>query len=273
LRREFQTLLTRNDPPPYHKTVKALLPDLKPAMSRATSTPSGQHALLLVGSPKAKPSTSAAVGGYLMQRLQENGWQVETMKLRARLQKPDGQHELLEAVERADLIVLSFPIYNDSLPYLVAYALQLIAARKPARANSKSQRLVAIANNGFPEPHHNLPAISICRRFAERCGFGWARGMAIGGGEALSAGQPLPEIKRKLPPVGHLMRALDLAAASLTEEGVVPTAAVRLIARNPIYPFPFSSYRWIFLRVAARRMEREAAENGVSPAMLRTRPY
>jgi multimeric flavodoxin WrbA len=273
LQDRFQALLARIDPLPHPQTVRELCTELSASTAGAGSALSECRALLLTGSPKAIPSTSAALGGYLMQRLAERGWQTENMKLRAHLRQPEAQSQLLAAVDRADLIVLAYPLYNDALPYLVTCTLQLIGRRLSKPLRRRPQRLVVISNNGFPEPHHNLPAISICRRFAETAGLDWAGGLAVGGGEALSAGQPLHQIRRVLPPVKHVMRALDLAAEALSDGQGVPDKAANLIARNPIHPAPFASYRWIFRRKAARRWEREAAENGVALASLRAQPY
>jgi multimeric flavodoxin WrbA len=270
LQQEFQELFSRIDALPRPKHLKALLPSLRSASAIAASD---RRALLLIGSPKAKPSTSAALGQYLAQGLEGRNWQVEMLKVRPRLRESEVQAQLLEAVDRTDLILLAFPLYNDSPPYLVTYALQLIAAWRRTLVRTKPQHMMVIVNNGFPEPHHNLPAVAVCRRFAEECRLHWAGGLIVGGGEALSGGQALPEIKRVLPPVRHVMQALDLAAASLSEEKPLPMEATRLIARNPIYPAPFSSYRWIFRRVAARRWEREAAANGLTSTMLLDRPY
>jgi multimeric flavodoxin WrbA len=272
LGREFEELLTRTDPLPRRESLKTYLADLDPFSARPATASTGRQALLLTGSPKGKPSTSAALGSYLMQRMERHNWQTETLKLSARLHQPDKQNELREAIEQSDLVVLAFPLYNDSLPYLVAYAMELVAAGTLMQARMQPRRLVAIVNNGFPEPHHNIPAIAVCRRFALGSGFDWQGGLVVGGGEALSAGQPLQEIKRILPPVRHIMRALDSTAAALAEGQAIPPQAARLISRNPLHPVPFSGYRWIFRRVAARRWEREAAENGLSPAMLRDRP-
>jgi multimeric flavodoxin WrbA len=273
LRRQFADLLGRADPAPRPASLRALLRDLYPTLAGAAPAV-GRQALLLVGSPKSRRSTSAALGGYLLERLAANGWQTETLKLRAQLRQPEARAELLAAVDRADLIVLAFPLYNDSLPYLVLYGLQLLGRHRAAQARPRPQRLVAIANNGFPEPHHNLLALAVCRRFAEVSGLDWSGGLAVGGGEALSGGQPLPELTRRvLPPVGYLMRALDLAAGALAVGQGVPPGAARLLARNPIYPAPFASYRWIFQRVAARRWEREAAANALTPPRLRAQPF
>jgi len=64
-----------------------------------------RRALLIVGSPKTnEPSTSSALGGYLADRLQQRGWETERLTLRASLNRPEGESELLAAVERAGLI-------------------------------------------------------------------------------------------------------------------------------------------------------------------------
>jgi multimeric flavodoxin WrbA len=270
---ELKDLLTRTDPFPNLSNLDVLLPTLSPASIGVKPAASGKRALLITGSPKAKPSTSAALGNYLTQRLEKRCWQVETLKLHPRLQEHEKHAQLLEAIDRTDLIILAFPLYNDSPPYLVTYALQLIAAWRLTPVRTKPQHMMVIVNNGFPEPHHNLPAVAVCRRFAEECRLHWAGGLIVGGGEALSGGRSLPEIKRVLPPVRHVMRALDLAAANLSEGKPLPSEATRLISRNPIYPAPFSSYCWIFRRVAARRWEREAATNGLTPDMLYGRPF
>lgn len=272
LQSEIEQLLSRSDAFPRVHALKAYMNDLHPDSSNVKVTHAARRALLLLGSPKAKPSTSAALGGYLMQQLETLNWQVHTLKLHPRLHEPEKQSNLFETVEQSDLIVLAFPLYNDILPYHVIYALQLIAANRAKLSPSTSQRLMAIVNNGFPEPHHNLLALEVCRRFAHQSGLGWAGGFAVGGGEALSAGQHLPQIKRIVPPVKHLMRAIDLAAADLSNGRPISRQAERLVARNPIYPAPFSSYRWIFQRVANRRWEREAAKNGLSPAQLHAQP-
>jgi multimeric flavodoxin WrbA len=273
LRHEFVQLSSRINPPPHVDLLKSYIKDLNSASASVAFDHPRQQALLLLGSPKARPSTSAALGGYLMQQLEARNWQTQSLKLHPRLHEAGRQNDLLKAVNQSDLIILSFPLYNDTLPYHVTYALQLIAQNKATQVNPESQQLVVIVNNGFPEPHHNLLALEVCRRFARRCGLNWAGGFAVGGGEALSAGQPLQEITRRLPPVKHLMRAIDLAAEDLSKERPVSKQAEGLISRNPIYPAPFWGYRWIFQRVAAQRWEREAAENGLSPSQLHSRPY
>ncbi len=94
----------------------------------------------------------------------------------------EGQIEFLAAVDRANLILLVFPLYIDSLPFLMMKSLEVMAEHISARSQESPKRLFAIANNAFPEAHHNAVALSICRRFAAETGMIWTGGLALGAG-------------------------------------------------------------------------------------------
>ncbi len=103
---------------------------------------STQTALLLIGS--AKPtgeSTSEALGAYLLQRLVERGFTTEIRHAARAMRTQDRTQELLQAVDRADLLVLAFPLYVDSLPYLVTRALERIAAHRRGAGLARSRLL------------------------------------------------------------------------------------------------------------------------------------
>jgi hypothetical protein len=189
-------------------------------------------ALLLVGSAKpAGESSSEALGAYLAQRLDEHGVQTATMHVARALRTEARTNELLLAVDRADLLILAFPLYVDSLPYLATEALERIAARRQAQPTPAPASFLAIANCGFPEAQHNATALAICRQFADDAGFAWAGGLALGEGGAISG--------RALAAVGgmahNVVAALDLAAAALAAGDPAPEEAVALMAR-PFIP-------------------------------------
>jgi len=282
LGQRFQALLSRSDAMPFGEAVTTLMPapDASPIDLRGGT----RRALLIVGSPKTRPtmgsmaagkspSTSGVLGSYLLERLQGSGWETESLTLKASLLRPDGQAELLSATDRADLIILAFPLYVDALPSLVTKALDLIAAHRRATPNPPLQRLVAVVNNGFPEAHQNTLALAICHQFALRSGISWAGGLALGGGESISSGQPLTAPHRSGPPVRHVIRALDMTAAALAAGRPVPGEAVTMMARNPMPIVPFAVWRAMFVKLGASGFERMAAENGVSKEQLLARPY
>ena len=189
-------------------------------------------ALLLVGSAKpAGESTSEVLGASLLQRLAERGFITETRHVARAMRTEARTRELLQAVDRASLIVLAFPLYVDSLPYLVTQALERIAANRQAQPSPTPASFLAIANCGFPEPHHNRAALAICEHFAASAGFSWAGGLALGAGGTIS-GRPLDELGGM---VANIVAALDLAAAKLAAGEPLPEDAIDLMAR-PILP-------------------------------------
>jgi len=141
-----------------------------------------KRALLLVGSAKRPHSTSESLGRYLLGQLAGRGYETEALLIHRALKSDQGRGELLAAVERADLLLLAFPLYVDTLPALVIRALEAIAEHRRGGQGSGGGRLVAIANCGFPEASHNDTALAVCRRFAAEAGFEWAGGLALGGG-------------------------------------------------------------------------------------------
>lgn len=220
-----------------------------------------KQVLLLVGSAKHPRSNSQALGSYLCQRLEAKGYHSETLLLSRAVGSEAGQDELLAATGRAGLIVLAFPLYVDSVPYLVVKAMELIADQRRDRDGDETQRLVALANSGFPEAHHNDTALAICRRFAAEAGFQWAGGLALGGGEALGGQSPA----ERGGMARHVVEALDLAAAALARGEEVPPEAVEAMARPLV---PARLYTWM----GGLGWWLQARQHGAA-RRLRARPY
>jgi multimeric flavodoxin WrbA len=192
-----------------------------------------RRALLLVGSPKTRKSTSNSLGGYLYEQLAAHGVETETIYLHTVVHSPARMQALLDAVDAADLVTLAFPLYVDSLPAPVIKALERIAADRRDRAHRR-QVFTAIANSGFPEARQNATALAICRIFALQAGFEWAGALALGGGAAV-AGAALTGGKN-----ARIRASLDLAAGALAQGRAVPAAAQDLLAKPLI---PHRAYR------------------------------
>jgi len=272
LRERFEALLDRSDALPFGEAAASLMPP--PVVPDGAAELDGpRRALLIVGSPKTSPPiTSSLLGSYLLERLGERGWETESLTLRANLNRAEGEAALLASVERAGLILLVFPLYVDALPYLVTKALSVIANARRAAANTRPLRLVAVVNSGFPETRQNSMALAMCQEFAAQSGIAWAGGLALGGGGAIGE-QPLNATKRPGLPVKHVIRALDLTAASLAEGRSVPAEAVKLMAKTPVPFMPFALWRWVYLRFGGRGFEQQAARNGISRDRMLDQPY
>ncbi|UCE42139.1 MAG: NAD(P)H-dependent oxidoreductase, partial [Candidatus Aminicenantes bacterium] len=120
--------------------------------------------LLLVGSPRGKKSNSTSVGSYLLNILDKRGLETETLWINRQLSDDEKRSQMLDAVDRADIIILTAPLYDDCQPYIVTRAMEAIAARLK---NLGNKRFIPIINCGFPEPRHiTAVAIAIYQKFA-----------------------------------------------------------------------------------------------------------
>jgi hypothetical protein len=192
---------------------------------------SAPRALLLVGSARPRGTgNSEVLGTYLLARLGEGGMDGEVHHV-SHYQRPERERALFEAVDAADLFILSTPLYVDSLPYLVTGCFERLAAHRARVQGGTDPRFFAMVNCGFPELEHTRTALEICRVFARQAGFESAGGLGLGGGEAL-AGKPLESLGGM---VRHVRRGLDLAAEALLDGQPVPEEAQALLAR-PIIP-------------------------------------
>jgi hypothetical protein len=168
---------------------------------------------------------------------------------------------LMEAVDGADLVMLAFPLYVDSLPAPVMAAFERIAARRLGKSGNRP-RFAAIANCGFPEAAHNRTALAICEAFARQAGFDWAGALALGAGEGLVHGAPLAEAGGPAIPIKN---ALNLAAAALLRGEAIPQSAVDLLAK-PIIP------GWMYRLMGVYGWKQQAKQYGVQKVMQR-KPY
>ena len=203
-------------------------------------------ALLLIGSPKPAASSSESLGAYLLEELEKRGVTTQTLKVANAVRTEEATEGLHAAVAAADLVVLSFPLYIDSLPAPAIRALELVAARRAGRqaeagdgsAAGEGSAFVAICQSGFPEVDHSEVALEICRHFSESAGFEWNGGLLLAAG-GMVGGRPLREIHGMMR---SAVRALDLTAEELAAGRPVPDEAVKLMAKPA---FPAFGYRFM----------------------------
>jgi len=219
-----------------------------------------RRALLLVGSPRTRKSSSNSLGSYLFERLHAQSIQTETIYLHTILRSPEKMKALHEAVDAADLVLLAFPLYVDSLPAPVIEALERIAAHREGQTTRKL--FAAIANCGFPEAHHNDTALAICETFARQAGFEWAGGLALGAGEGLVHGASLNEAGGPAIPI---KKALEMAAAALAIGEPIPQAAIDLLAKAFIPGWLYRTIGWYGWKQQAKRWGAEKS--------LKRQPY
>ena len=234
---------------------------------QATNIQEPGKALLLVGSPRGKASTSHAIGSYLAQKLGAGGMETEEIAVLEALRSTESLERLLEAMDSAQLVIVSFPLYVDQLPAPLAQALEIVAERRKEKlsagkaAGARRQKIIAIVQCGFPETLQNQPALDILRRFAAEAGYDWAGGLAMGMGGA-AGGKRLDQAGGMLR---HVVKALDLAAVSLLSGNAIPEEATTLMGK-PLIP------KWLYLIAANFEMKSQAKKHGARKTMY-ARPY
>ncbi len=228
---------------------------------------SAQKALLLTGSPKGKASASWAIGNYLLRKLETGGMEAEEMFVSAALRTPESRNDMLAAVDAADLIIVSFPLYIDQLPAPLIQVLELISDHRKAKAVASpgavphAGRLAAIVHCGFPETFQNQAAVDIMRRFAAEAGFVWAGELSMGMGGAIGGNA----LEKAGGMVKNVVKGLKAAAVSLTAGGLIPESATAL-AGKPMMA------TWIYLLFANFGLKGLARKNGVVKR-VHDRPY
>jgi hypothetical protein len=221
-----------------------------------------RRALLLVGSPRTRKSTSNSLGSYLFGQLSAQGIQTDTFYIHTTIRSKERMQEMLNVMDAADLVTLAFPLYVDALPAPVTEALERIAVHRAKSPLSHRQCFAAIANCGFPEPGHNATALAICANFARQAGFDWAGSLALGAGEGMVHGMPLQEMDGRVIP---LKQALDLAAKALAQGMAIPGEARALLAK-PFIP------DWLYRAVGVYGWRQQAKQYGAEN-VLKRRPY
>ncbi len=194
-----------------------------------------KHALIVVGSPKRRDSTSYVLGTTLAAGLKSHGWAIEEYFAASLPPSEADVDALTSAVDAADLIVVAVPLYVDHLPAGVIAALEQLYAKRD-RLSPKSRMLVGIVNCGFPESNHNDTAIAVLKRFAAMAGFEWGGGLSRGMGGAIGA-RPLDKAGQAAFGVAA---ELALAAEALDKGCSVPDDVISRFA-NP--PMP----KWLYL--------------------------
>lgn len=209
--------------------VDSLLPPL-PTAGDSVAPP--RRAMLLIGSAKPRgSSTSEALGRELLTRLERAGVSTTVHWVQRDAHSTAGLAALTADVRAHDLLVISAPLYIDSLPSLVTRALEAVAADRRALAEPPPLTVAAIINCGFPEARHGSVASAICALFAREAGARWAGALQLGGGGALDG--------RSLEGAGglaqHLPAAMDAAAESLSTGRALPAASLAAF-RRPLMP-------------------------------------
>lgn len=226
-----------------------------------------KRAILLIGSPKGKNSSSASLGAYLLNKIEKYDIAVETVHLHSEISNEAKRIQFLEKIEEADYIILAAPLYVDTLPAKVIKALSLIAEnRKKLYVNdiksAKNQSFIAVVNCGFPEAEQNKTALKVYEQFAKEAKFKYLGGIAIGMGGAVS-GKSLAEMGGMAK---NLIEGLDQAADDIVRDHRLSDSVIEKTSK------PLISQKWLYTLIGNFSWRFQGFQNGVYRKM-NDKPY
>jgi len=191
-----------------------------------------KNLLLLIGSPKGNKSTSNSLGQYILDNINKENFKTDKLFIPRELTDEKDKNDLITRVNKADLIILSYPLYMDTPPAAVIKVFEFIEANIEMRP----RKFISIGNCGYPTASGVKISQQICKNFAEQTGMEWLGGLALGKG-AIIMGKPLEKsgfITNKIE------QALDLVINALENNEKVPTAAnqkMKLMMPDWLYVF------------------------------------
>jgi hypothetical protein len=220
---------------------------------------SKQNLVLLNGSPKGKGGTSGSIGDFILSKISDENVKKEIHHVGKSLRNEEKWNNMVESLKNANSIILTFPLYWDSLPSHLIKAFENLYSIKEDL--DRSPNFYVIVNNGFPEPWHNEVAIEICKNFSKKMNFKWQGALNIGGGAAI-AGRALEETGGM---TYKLRETLEMASKAIeNRESIPPKIKDRL--SKPLYP-PFFS-----LVFGCMGWRKQAKQKGAKTS-LKAKPY
>ncbi len=133
------------------------------------------------GSPNTKNSLSGRIIGQMEKLLGVKANAYQAIRMIQDHAAPEGVSALLDA----DILLIVFPLYVDSLPMPLVEVLTRLKAAAKSAANKP--RVYAIVNCGFYEQEQNALALNMARHFSVESGLPWGYGLGIGHGGMISS--------------------------------------------------------------------------------------
>ena len=164
-----------------------------------------KRVVVINGSPKSAESTSSALIKIMEEYM---GTIIDSFRAVELVRREDA-HKVIADILKADVLLIVFPLYVDSLP---APLLKLLTQIEQAAKiyNSSLPTVYSICNCGFYEAEHNSLALKMTRTFAKKIGAGYGYGLGIGCGGMLA--------QMKKGPVDNVYAALRDLGNTITAE-------------------------------------------------------
>jgi len=133
--------------------------------------------MIINGSPKKKGGASAFFAKVLRCMLLPHKVTVKSIGI------SKDYHEIFDSLQNTDALVISVPLYVDSIPSHFIHFLKQMG--QYCKNNKCGFMLYVISNSGFVGGHQNQTHLEQYKCWCERANITWGGGLGIGGGVML----------------------------------------------------------------------------------------
>lgn len=187
-----------------------------------------KNILVIAGSPRSKGSSEAILDS-LIDKLNEKKHSSYKLCLNKEMRK--SEDNLIKAVDDADALIISLPIYENSVPSLVLQFLELIYSSRD-KLSTKDRKLFVITNSGFAQVEASKAAINTCKLFSRDTNFKWMGGIAVAPGTLID-GKKLEETGKTYK---TLLDVLDIIAEAISSDTEIPKEAFEMMKKTFFNP-------------------------------------
>jgi multimeric flavodoxin WrbA len=207
------------------------------------------NVLIISASPKGKKGNSESLADFLAKELFKNNVESIKVSLRNEMRKPD---TLVERINTSEMIVLSFPVYENAVSGLIQEFFEVMLINKD-KIRACQRKMLVISNSGFPEPEASECAISQCKLFSEEMNFIWAGGITVAPGTLIDG----KELEKTGGTYKRVIEVLRIAAKKISMDQEITSKELMLTSRPLMPPFVYRTAGRIIQRGAAKKIGKE----------------
>lgn len=225
-------------------------------------TDNTKNVVLISASPKInEESLSKFLLTFAEKQMAANGVHTEHVDVRESISKKQTEHNF-EMMQKADALVLVFPLYVFCLPGILMRFLQdYVSYCKQHETTVKDVKVYAVVNCGFPEPNINEEAVHVIKSFSRNIGASFRFGVMIGGGGMMLGTKDAPFMKKTIESMNNAFKKM---AEEIQSQKYPETENISIPLNFPrkLYLF-MGSKGWVF----------SAKKNGLKKSDLYRKPY
>lgn len=183
---------------------------------------------IIIDNPEIKNNNSKSIVDYISKKLLEKKQNCCNCFLN---DEPAAIDNLMERINRSDLIIIVLSVYQNSVPSSILKCLEEILNNK-RKLQMKERKLFVIANSSFLDVSANKCALICCRLFARDMGFNWLGGISVSASTLLYG----KKVDASNVTYKRLIQSLNIITECISKGEEIPEKAFMLAKKSFMLP-------------------------------------